>query len=197
MNKTISILLMALALAVPALAAVTTRLNLQTAFNSELNAEVRYKAFATKADIEGFPGVAGVFRAIAFSESVHAANHAKALKALGGDPVEVLKVFEAKTTKTNLEAALRAEMNESGQIYPAFVKQAVKEGNAQAIVSLKGAMASEGGHARIFMRLLKAAADWKSKMATIVCKTCGYSTEELNIKLCPFCKHPRGEFAEM
>ncbi len=195
MNKTISIVLMALA--VPALAAVTTKMNMQTAFNSELNTEVRYKAFATKADIEGYPGVAGVFRAVAFSESIHAANHAKALKALGGDPVEVLKVFEAKTTKTDLEAALKAEMNESGQVYPAFVKQAVKEGNAQAIISLKGAMASEGGHARIFTKLLKAAADWKSKIAIIVCKTCGYSTEDLNIKLCPFCKHPRGEFLEM
>ncbi|MFA6434674.1 MAG: rubrerythrin family protein [Elusimicrobiales bacterium] len=188
-------------LGVPALAAVvngaSTSENMRTAYNRELNTRLRYEAFAAKADAEGYAGVAGVLRAIAFSESIHAANHYKAMSAPGPQPADPAAAVVPETTKENLKAALRAEMNESGKIYPAFVKQAIAEGDARSIMSLKGAMASEGGHARIFSKLLKKTGEWKRKIAIIVCRTCGYSSDDPNLKICPFCTHPRGEFAEM
>ena len=175
----------------------STMENLQTAYNREMNVKALYGAFADKADKEGYPGAAGVFRAVAFSESVHAANHAKALEALGGKAVETVKVPPVKGTKANLEEALKAEINESSTIYPPFVKQAIKENNPQAVMSLKGAMASESSHARLFSKVMKKASQWKEKIKLLVCRNCGYTSEDLNIKFCPFCTHPREEFAEM
>src|ERR1035441_8687898 len=58
--------------------------NLQTAFNGESNAHVRYVAFADKADKEGYGEVASLFRAAAKAEEVHAANHAAVIKKMGG-----------------------------------------------------------------------------------------------------------------
>ena len=190
-----------IALAAAALVAgvkiASTMENLQTAYNREMNVKALYGAFADKADKENYPGVAGVFRAVAFSESVHAANHARALEAMGGKAVDTIKVPPVKTTKANLEEALKAEINESGTIYPPFVKQAIKENNPQAVMSLKGAMASESSHARLFSKVMKKAAEWKVKIKILVCRNCGYTSEDINIKFCPFCTHPRAEFTEL
>ena len=63
-----------------------TLVNLETAFNGESNAQARYLAFAKKADADGLPPVASLFRAAARAEEIHAANHAKVIRALGGVP---------------------------------------------------------------------------------------------------------------
>ena len=89
------------------------------------------------------------------------------------------------------------ERSESGTIYPAYLKQAAVDGNAQAVKSLEGAMASEGGHARLLSKVLRRAGAWKTKLVLLVCKACGYTTDDLSVKQCPYCAHPRAEFAEL
>jgi rubrerythrin len=53
--------------------------NLKNAFAGESQANRKYLAFAKKADEDGYPQVAKLFRAIAEAETVHAHNHLKAL----------------------------------------------------------------------------------------------------------------------
>jgi rubrerythrin len=49
--------------------------NLKEAFAGESQANRKYLAFAKKADEEGYPQVAKLFRAAAEAETVHAHNH--------------------------------------------------------------------------------------------------------------------------
>jgi len=58
--------------------------NLNAAFQGESNASNRYQAFAKKADAEGYTYEARLFRAASRAEAIHAQNHSKAIKALGG-----------------------------------------------------------------------------------------------------------------
>ncbi|MCK5562975.1 rubrerythrin family protein, partial [Candidatus Bathyarchaeota archaeon] len=48
--------------------------NLKSAFAGESQAHMRYLIFANKAEQEGFPNVARLFRAIAYAEQLHATN---------------------------------------------------------------------------------------------------------------------------
>ena len=73
-----------------------TQKNLQEAFAGESQANRRYLFFANKAEKEGHPQIARLFRAAAKAETVHAYNH---LRTMGG----------IKSTKENLEAAISGE----------------------------------------------------------------------------------------
>ncbi len=175
----------------------TTLENLQTAYNGEANAKVRYEAFAAKAEAEGYLGVAGAFKAAALSESIHAAKHAKAITALGGVPKADMKSPVVKTTKENLKEAIKAENYESAKMYPAFLKKAEADENQQAMYSFKGAMAAEKMHSQIYSKALANLKDWKAKKKFLVCQTCGYTTMDMAIKACPVCSQPREQFTEI
>ncbi len=56
-----------------------TSKNLADAFAGESQANRKYLAFAKKADQDGYPQVAKLFRAAAEAETVHALNHLKAM----------------------------------------------------------------------------------------------------------------------
>lgn len=57
--------------------------NLLAAYESELNAHARYKAYAVKAEAEGMLGAASLFRAAARAEQIHAGNHARVIRHMG------------------------------------------------------------------------------------------------------------------
>jgi rubrerythrin len=183
--------------AAPKAPEATTLENLQTAFNGESNAKARYEAFAAKADTEGYLGVAGLFRAAALSEGIHAAKHAKAIEALGGVPAADVKAPVVKTTKENLKEALNGENHEAKKMYPAFVKKAEADKNTQALYSFKGAMAAEKMHSQMFTKALANMKDWKNAKKFLVCQTCGYTTMDMKIKVCPVCAQPREQFTEV
>lgn len=183
--------------AAPAKPEATTLENLQTAFNGESNAKARYEAFAVKADAEGYAGVAGLFRAAALSESIHAAKHAKAIEALGAAAKADVKVPVVKTTKENLKEAVNGENHEAKAMYPAFLKKAEADKNQQAMYSFKGAMAAEKMHSKYYAQALASLKDWKTAKKFLVCRTCGYTTMDMNIKVCPVCSQPREQFTEI
>jgi rubrerythrin len=89
----------------------TTEENLKQAFAGESQANRRYLAFAQKADQEGLPEVAKLFRAAAEAETVHAMAHFRHLKGV-------------KSTAENLEAARAGETYEYTEMYPAMVEAA-------------------------------------------------------------------------
>jgi len=55
--------------------------NLKTAFAGESQANRKYLAFARRAERDGFPQVARLFRAAAEAETIHALSH---LQNMGG-----------------------------------------------------------------------------------------------------------------
>ncbi len=80
--------------------------DLKAAFAGESQANRKYLAFAKKAEQDGLPGVALLFRAAAAAETVHAHNH---LRALGG----------IKSTTENLKEAIKMILESN---YKHFVK---------------------------------------------------------------------------
>jgi rubrerythrin len=117
--------------------------NLQAAFGGESQANRRYSFFAEKADKEGFPQIAKLFRAVADAETVHARNHFNAMDAVG-------------STKDNLTAASMSENYEFTRMYPPFIAAAEEEQNGRAIKSFSLANEVEQVHYRLFEDTLKA-----------------------------------------
>src|SRR5512140_550063 len=91
-----------------------TEQNLQDAFAGESQANRKYLAFAKKAEEEGYPQVAKLFRAAAAAETIHAHNH---LKVLSG----------VKSTRENLMAAIAGESYEFQSMYPGMIADAKTE----------------------------------------------------------------------
>ena len=175
----------------------TTLENLQKAFAGDSSAKARYEAFAAKADAEGYLGVAGLFRAAAFSESLHAAKHAKAIEALGGTTRADVKAPVAKSTKENLKAAIKGANDKVRMMYPGFIRKAEADKNQAAAMGFKGALATEKAHAALFSKAYADMNGWKTARKFIVCQTCGYTTDDLTIKVCPVCSQPREQFKEI
>jgi len=174
-----------------------TLANLQTAYNAGTNAKARYEAYAAKAEAEGYLGVASMFKAVALSESIHASKCAKAIEALGGVAKSELKTPEVKSTRENLKEAMNGENHKSKMMYAAFLKKAEADKNMQAVYGFKGAMAAEKDHVRMYAKALANMKGWKVKQKFLVCQTCGYTTMDMKIKVCPVCSQPREQFTEV
>jgi rubrerythrin len=169
--------------------------NLQAAYQGESNAKARYDAFALKADEEGYKSVAALFRAAAASEALHARKHADAIRKLGAEPRMEAVRPDVKSTKENVEAALKGETDEKDSMYPAFVKQAEADKNKSVALSFMGAMASEASHAKLFAEALANLEQWKAgDKPFTVCMVCGYTVMGKPPASCPICKAPRSKF---
>ena len=116
--------------------------NLKEAFAGESQANRKYLAFAKKADQEGYPQVAKLFRAAAEAETVHAHNH---LREMGG----------IKTTKENLEEAVDGEVFEFQKMYPGMIDDAKAEGNKGAERTFTYANDVEKIHAALYKKALE------------------------------------------
>jgi len=160
--------------------------NLKNAFAGESQANRRYTAFARKADEEGFPQVARLFRAAAEAETIHALNH---LRIMG----------EIKSTDANLNAALSGETFEFQKMYPEYLKVAQQEGNKQAGWSFDVANKVEQIHANLYFKAIEAIKT-KKDLAGIdyyVCSVCGNTVEGSLPETCPICGAPRNKFKKI
>jgi rubrerythrin len=176
--------------------ASTTLQNMQTAFNGESNAHMRYLAFAEQADRENYGEVASLFRAAARAEAVHASNHAQVIKGMGAVPQANIEIPEVKSTRENLEAAIKGETYERDTMYPSFLQQARLDGNEVAVRSLQLAATAEAQHAKLYTRSLQDLNKLKGSKSAIffVCPTCGYTASQLEFANCPSCFTPREDF---
>jgi rubrerythrin len=182
--------------AVPATPAGKTLDNLMAAFNGESNAHARYTSFAQRADDEGYGDVASLFRAAARAEKIHAENHAVVIKKMGGVPKADIQDPEVKSTKENLQAAIKGESYERDTMYPEFIAQARKEGNRDALETLNFAKSAEVEHAKLYTASLAGLDGLKdSKGKTLyVCTVCGYTTEKIDFEKCPACFNPKDKY---
>lgn len=178
-----------------------TRDALMSAFGGESMAHLRYLVFAEIAEREGFPNVARLFRAIAFSEQVHARNHYEKLKELNVDAKVVAGApFGPGSTSKNLELAIRGEEFEINEMYPTYIKVAEFQGEKHAEMSFKWALEAEKIHADLY-RKAKENVD-KGKDMPIdgniwVCPICGhtYIGKEPPDK-CPICGAPKEKYVK-
>jgi len=165
---------------------MSTTDNLAEAFAGESQANRKYLAFAKKADADGHPGIAKLFRAAAEAETVHAHAH---LDVMGG----------VRSTAENLEAAIYGEATEFQSMYPGFISEAEREGNKDAVTSFKNALAVEEIHHGLYseaLNLLKSGKDFQ-QAPIFVCGVCGNTVIGVAPDKCPICRSPKKKFAEI
>lgn len=157
-----------------------TEQNLKDAFAGESQANRKYTAFAKKADDEGFPGIAKLFRTVAFAETVHALRE---LKDMGG----------VKDTASNLQAAIDGETYEYTDMYVKFLDAATKEGVAAAVKTFEWAKKVEEVHAQWYKKALEAVKEGKDlrPKKLWVCQECGNVIEGDLPEKCPVCAHAK------
>lgn len=179
--------------------AATTLENMQAAYNGESNAHARYLAFAKQADSESYGEVASIFRAAARAEEIHAANHAAVIKKLGAEPQAKIETPVVKSTRENLEAAIKGETYERDTMYPDFLKQARKDKNTAAVKSLNFAKTAEAEHAKLYSAALRDLDRLKGSknLSLFVCPVCGFTTREVNFAKCPSCFTPKEKFEKV
>jgi rubrerythrin len=140
----------------------TTKENLKEAFSGESQANQKYRAFAKKAERDGFPNIAKLFKTAAEAERIHAEGHFGALDGIG-------------TTVENIKAAIGGETYEYTEMYPPMLEQAEKDDH-KAKRMFKYAVGAEDVHAKLYKLALAAAEQ-------------GKDLEENEFYLCPVCGH--------
>jgi rubrerythrin len=135
----------------PALKGTQTEDNLKAAFAGESQANRRYLYFAQKADVEGYPDAAALFRSVAEGETGHAFGHFDFLKEVG-DPATGVPVGP---TVDNFKSAIEGETYEYTEMYPGFAKTARDEGLVEIAEWLETLARAEKSHAGRFAQGLE------------------------------------------
>ncbi len=165
--------------------------NLLAAYEGELNAHVRYKAYAARAEAEGMNGAASLFRAAARAEQIHAGNHARVIRHMGGEARADILPFRLKSTLENLRAALGGEQHEIDSLYPKFLVHATSQLDTSAMRSFVWAMEAEKTHARLYedaVASMEAGPGWtRNQLDFFVCTLCGYTAKTQEADNCPAC----------
>lgn len=121
----------------------STEQNLRRAFAAESEAAGRFSYYAQKAEAEGYPDIAALFRALAEGETNHAFGHLDFLADLP-DPVTGMA---GGTTEDHLKAAIEHETLDYTRVYPAYADTARQEGFAEVADWFETVARAERGHA--------------------------------------------------
>ncbi len=159
---------------------------MKAAFAGESQANRTYLAFAKKAEKEGLPQIAKVFRAALLAETVHALNH---LEIIG----------KTKSTLENLKTAVSGETFEFNEMYPQFIEIAKHEDNKKAVWSFNVANKVEKIHAGLFSKAIESLENKKELVDTdyYVCQVCGNTVECSAPDRCPICGVPKERFEKV
>jgi rubrerythrin len=152
----------------------TTQDNLKEAFAGESQASQKYLAFAKKAERDGFPNVAKLFRTASAAEQIHAEGHFKAMDGVS-------------STADNLQAAIDGETYETTTMYPPMIDQAEADGH-KAKRMFKYAADAEAIHAKIYKMALEAVLKGEDFTEEFfLCPVCGYIELGAPPESCPVC----------
>ena len=162
-----------------------TEENLKVAFAGESQAYMKYAIFADKAEEEGYPEVARLFRAISFAERVHATNHLRELGDIGD-------------TVANLGTAMEGENYENTEMYPAFNAVAKLQGERGAMLSIHYALEAEKFHEAMYgeaKNMVASGSDIQSA-PVFVCPLCGHTVIGEAPDKCPICATPKEKYRQ-
>ncbi len=158
------------------LQATKTEANLRRSLAEEAQLNRLYQAYARQAEVEGYPQVSRLFRAIAESETVHANS---ALRVLGA----------IKETSADLQDAIAAEARVGQEMYPDMVRIADEEGIRTARVAFDYARQVERIHSDLLRYTLEHLDDLPSGEYH-VCPVCGNVVLGQAPDICPICGTP-------
>lgn len=149
--------------------------NLKEAFAGESQANQKYRAFAKRAEKDGFVNIAKLFLTTAEAERIHAEGHLKALDMIA-------------STADNLQAAIDGETYEFTEMYPPMVELATQDGH-RAKTMFKFAVDAEEVHANIYKKALEAVKAGKDLDVTdfYLCPICGFIELGKAPEKCPVC----------
>jgi len=152
-------------------------------YTAEAKAVLRLKVFAKKADEEGFPQIAKLFRVIAFSEEVHAERALRVLRDIG-------------STEDNLRESFESETGVAKVAYDGFLELAYKLGEKQAAWHFTQSRDVEEGHSKLYKGAMS---DMVSDRVTTyyVCSVCGYVSDGVLPDECPVCGAKREKFVHL
>jgi rubrerythrin len=159
--------------------------NLKEAFAGESQASQKYRAFAKKAEQDGFANIARLFRTAAEAERIHAQEHFKAMDGIG-------------STAENLQDAIKGETYETEVMYPPMLEQAELDGHkAKRIFGY--ALKAEAAHARLYQMALDAVKLEKDLTETdfYLCPVCGYIEFGKPTNACPICGTKPEKFVQV
>ena len=157
-----------------------TEEHLMSAFAGESQANREYLAYAKKAEQDGLPQVAKLFRAAAEAETIHAHAHLRLAKKI-------------HSTAENLEDAIAGETYEFTKMYPDMIVDAETEGRKDVVQYFGFVNKVEEVHANLYK---KAMADPTGlpEVDYHVCSVCGYTHEGPMDGKCPVCNAAASAF---
>ena len=163
----------------------TTEENLKEAFAGESQANQKYRAFAKKAEREGFPNIAKLFSTTAEAERIHAEGHFTSLEGIG-------------STAENLKSAIAGETYEFTEMYPPMLAQAEAE-NHKAKRMFGYAVKAEQIHAKLYQMALEAAEQGKDLEISDIylCPVCGHIEFGKPTENCPTCGALAAKFIQV
>jgi rubrerythrin len=158
---------------------------LTDAFAGESMAHMRYQHFADKAESEGYPEMARMFRAISFAERVHAGNHYRTLG-------------EINDTASNIQTCIDGENYEIDEMYPVYNANAKFQEEPAAEQSTRYALEAEKIHSAWYSRAKETIEQGNDvAVGTIqICSVCGHTVEGEAPDRCPICGSPKTVFRE-
>lgn len=162
-----------------------TEKNVQDAFSGESQAHMKYLAFSKKAESEGKPNIARLFKAIAYAEQIHAINHLKVLGDLGD-------------TAENLQTAIDGENFEVEEMYPAYDAVAKLQTEKEAIRSIHYAIEAEKVHAAMYTEAKESVKQGKDIEPDdiYICAVCGHTASGTAPDSCPICGVSKDKFVK-
>ena len=155
--------------------------NLMEAFAGESQANRKYLAYSTKAQLDGKKNAAKLFKAASDAETIHALKHFE----VSG---------KIKSTVENLNDAVAGENHEYQSMYPEFLKVAQEEGNQAAVRTFTFALKAEEVHAKLYQEALDNL-DQEEEVFYYLCPVCG-NIEKVVPEKCFICGTPGTKFVK-
>jgi rubrerythrin len=152
------------------------------AYLGEAKAALRLKAYADKADQEGYSQMAKLFRVVAFSEEIHGKRALRLLK-------------EIKGTEENLALSFESETKVAGVAYDKFIKMANDENNMPAATYFSQSKDVEDIHAKLYKEAMSHMME-ERETSYYVCGVCGYVSDGVLPDECPVCGAKKEAFTE-
>jgi len=143
------------------------------AYTGESKATLRLKVFAEKAEKDGYPALAKLFRVISFSEELHGKRALRLLK-------------EIKSTEDNLAESFESETKVAGVAYDNFIKYAEESGDKAASLYFSQSRDVEDIHAKLYKEAMDHVMEERDTLY-YVCDVCGYVSDGILPDECPVC----------